>query len=114
MLCLGLSGGFNFLQMDREGRYHEQTYRNQFSKSFDFMHLNKELVRTTGSGHYILAFDPTFIKKSGKQTPGIGYFYSGCSDQYERGLELGGLAAIDVKQRTAYHLEAVSSKSIKG
>ena len=114
LLCLGLNGRFNFLQMGREGNYHEQTYRNQFSKPFDFMQMNKEMIKTVGSGEYILAFDPTYIKKSGKQTPGVGYFYSGCSAQYERGLELGGLAAIDVKQRTAYHLEAVQSPSKDG
>lgn len=111
LLYLSMSGRVNFLQMGRQGKYHEQTYRNQFSKSFDFMRMNKELIKAYGSGSYILAFDPSYIRKSGKHTPGLGYFYSGCSSRYERGLEIGGLAAIDIKQNTAYHLEATQSPS---
>ncbi|BDS14390.1 hypothetical protein [Aureispira anguillae] len=42
----------------------------------------------------ILAFDPTFIPKSGNNTSGVGYFWSGYASRAERGLEFGGIAAI--------------------
>ena len=113
LLCIGMYGRFNFLQMGREGKFNEQTYRNNFKKSFDFMRFNIELVNQHSSGDIIIAFDPSHITKSGKCTPGMGYFYSGCAGQYKRGLEIGGIAAIDVKQNTAYHLEAIQSPSAK-
>jgi len=33
-----------------------------------------------------IAFDPSFIPKSGNQTPGIGYFWSGCAGRALRGI----------------------------
>lgn len=112
MLCLSMGGRFNFLQMGREGEYHEQTYRNNFSKSFDFLGFNLHLVNTQCSKDIIIGFDPSYISKSGKHTPGIGYYYSGCAGKNERGLEIGNLAAIDVNQNTAYHLEAIQSFNV--
>ena len=32
--------------------------------------------------------DPSYIPKSGKKTPWIGYFWSGCAGEYKRGLEI--------------------------
>lgn len=113
ILCLSMGGRFNFLQMGREGQYHEQSYRNNFSKYFDFLRFNIELVNSKSSGNLIIAFDPSYIRKSGKYTPGMGYFYSGCAGQYKKGLEIGGIAAVDIKQNTAYHLEAIQTPSAK-
>jgi hypothetical protein len=58
--------------MGRYGDYNESTYRVTFSKSFDFAGFNAALIRQKGSGHYVIAFDPSHIRKSGKQTYGIG------------------------------------------
>lgn len=113
MLCLGMHGRFNFLQMSREGMYNEQSYRNNFSRPFDFLRFNIELINSQCSQDIIIAFDPSYISKSGKHTPGMGYFYSGCAGQYKRGLEIGGIGAIDVKQNTGYHLEAIQTPSAK-
>ena len=55
------------------------------------------------------AFDPSYISKSGKHTPGAGYFWSGCAGKPKWGLEIGGLAAIDIENHTAFHLEAVQT-----
>ena len=77
MLFLSIKGRINFLQLERYGTYSEQRYRQQFEKTFDFLSFNKELVRTQGSGHYVIAIDPSFITKAGKKTPGLGYFWSG-------------------------------------
>ena len=109
MLFLSIKGRINFLQLERYGKYTEQRYRQQFEKAFDFLSFNKQLVAEHGSGHYIIAIDPSFINKAGRKTPGIGYFWSGCAGAVKRGLELTGLAAIDIDNHTGFHLEAVQT-----
>src|SRR3546814_20112388 len=74
------------------------------------MGFNSGLVRQHGSGHYIISLDPSFIAKSGKKTPGIGYFWSGQAARHKRGLEMLGMSAIDVDTQTGLHLHA--SKTI--
>lgn len=112
LLFIGLKGRINFLQLSRYGYMTERSYRNQFEKQFDFINFNAQLIKTSSSGNCVIGFDPTFISKSGKRTPGLGYFYSGCAGSYKKGLELGCISVIDVKQNTAYHLEAVQSPSL--
>jgi len=110
-LFLSIKGRINFQQLERYGKYSEQRYRIQFEKPFDFMAFNSELVQQHGSGHYLIALDPSFIAKSGKKTPGIGYFWSGQAAKTERGLELLGLADIDVDNRTGFHPDACQTLS---
>jgi len=109
ILFLSIRGRINFLQLGRYGKYKEQRYRQQFEKSFDFLAFNKELTLSQGSGKYVIAFDPSFINKSGKKTPGLSWYWSGCANQAKWGLEIGGLAAIDIDNHTAFHLEAVQT-----
>lgn len=106
ILILSIRGRINFLQLERYGSMSERSYRHNFTKSFDWLTFNKELVDSESSNELIIGFDPSFISKSGKHTPGVGYFYSGCHSRYERGLEIGCYSVIDVKQNTAYHLYA--------
>lgn len=109
MLFLSIKGRINFLQLSRYGKYTEQRYRQQFEKPFDFLEFNKQLVLSSGGGKYAIAFDPSYISKSGKKTPGVGYFWSGVAGKAKWGLEIGGIAAIDIKNHTAFHLEAVQT-----
>jgi len=109
ILFLCIKGRINFLQLGRFGKHKEQRYRQQFEKPFDFLNFNKELTLSHGSGRYIIAFDPSYISKSGKHTPGAGYFWSGCANRAKWGLEIGGLAAIDIDNHTAFHLEAIQT-----
>ena len=44
-----------------------------------------------GSGNFTIAFDPSYIYKTGKHTPGLGYFWSGCASKTKWGLEIGGV-----------------------
>ena len=110
-LFLSIKGRINFRQLERYGKYSEQRYRIQFEKPFDFMAFNSGLVRQHGSGHHIIALDPSFIAKSGKKTPGIGYFWSGQAARMKRGLEMLGVAAIDVDNHTGFHLDACQTLS---
>ena len=109
ILFLSIRGRINFLQLARYGKYKEQRYRQQFEKPFDFLAFNKELTLSHGSGKYAIAFDPSYISKSGKKTPGVGWYWSGCANHAKWGLEIGGLAAIDIDNHTALHLEAVQT-----
>ncbi len=109
VLFLCIRGRINFLQLGRFGFYKEQRYRQQFEKQFNFLEFNKQLVLTSGGSKYAIAFDPSYISKSGKKTPGLGYFWSGCAGRPKWGLEIAGLAAIDIENHTAFHLEAVQT-----
>ena len=55
------------------------------------------------------AFDPSYIKKSGKHTYGKGWYWSGKDQQTLPGLEIGSLAILDVEDRTAYSMEAIQT-----
>jgi hypothetical protein len=109
ILFLSIRGRINFLQLARYGIHKEQRYRQQFEKPFDFLAFNKELTLSHGSGRYAIAYDPSYISKSGKKTPGVGWYWSGCANRAKWGLEIGGLAAIDIDNHTAFHLEAVQT-----
>jgi hypothetical protein len=109
ILFLSIKGRINFLQLERFGYFSEQRYRQQFEKAFDFLNFNKNLILANGSGRYIIAFDPSYISKSGKHTPGLSWYWSGCAGKAKWGLEIGGLAAVDIDNHTAFHLEAVQT-----
>ena len=108
-LYLGIKGRVNFLQLERYGNSDEQSFRNQFEKPFDFLTFNQMVISEHGSGHYTIAFDPSYISKSGKKTPGLGCFWSGCASKAKWGLEICGIGAIDIDNHTAFHLEAVQT-----
>lgn len=113
LLFLSLRGRYNFLQLSREGDRSEKSFRYQFEKRFDWLSFNTELVKEHCGSEIIIGFDPSYIRKSGKQSPGLGHFYSGCQGRYVKGLEVGSFAAIDINQHTAYHLEAIQSPTAR-
>jgi hypothetical protein len=67
----------------------------------------------------IIATDCSFIKKSGKATYGIEYFYNGSAGKAEKGLEVSVIAVVNVDNKQGYGLsvqqtppaEAESEKS---
>lgn len=113
MLFISMRGRMNFSQMGRQGEKCEKSYRLHFEKDFDWLDFNSMLVDQVCSDERILGFDPSYIPKSGKQTPDLGYFYSGVASKYKKGLEIGNISVIDINQNTAYHLEAVQSPKSK-
>lgn len=96
----------NFLNMCRYSDYNEATFHNNYQKAFDFMEFNRLLVEQFCSDEQIIAFDPSHISKSGKKTPGVYYFWSGCAGAAKWGLEIGGFAVVDIINNTAMHLIA--------
>jgi hypothetical protein len=62
----------------------------------------------------MIAFDPSYIAKSGEHTPGVGYFWSGCDSMAKWRLELCGFAAVDISANTALHYFAAQTLPEKG
>lgn len=112
---MAIPGRINFLQMGRYGKFSEQTYRNHFvNESFDWFSFNEHLVKEHLPGtRKAIGVDPSYIPKSGKKTPWLGYFWSGCSGEYKRGLEIMGIGVIDVDNRECMTLGSVQSPDTK-
>ena len=106
---LHLRGRYTFENLCRQGLFSAVTYRSQFSKEFDFKQFNHQLISDYTASERIFAFDPSFISKSGKHTHGLGYFWSGCAQAVKRGLEIAGLAVVDVVNHTAFHYHATQT-----
>ena len=114
-LFMAIPGRINFLQMGRYGKFSEQTYRNHFeNETFDWFSFNERLLgkHLTGNRRAI-AVDPSYIPKSGKKTPWIGYFWSGCASEYKRGLEIMGIGVIDVDNHECMTLGSVQTPDAK-
>ncbi len=109
LLYLSIPSRINFLQLGRYSRHGEQYFRRQFEQGFDFFSFNRSLCPSFVGSRIAIAFDPSFIPKSGKHTPGIGYFWSGCASKSLKGLEILGISIVDADSRTSFHLEAVQT-----
>lgn len=87
ILYLVIPERINFLQLGRYGRSCEQRFRQNFSKNFEWLEFNLSLSeRVLTGGRKAITIDPSYISKSGKDTPWIGYFWPGTAEQAKRGL----------------------------
>lgn len=102
-LYLSLRGRYTISNLVAYGSYLESSYHEWFRKSFDFERFNELLIGENAGEERFIAFDPSYISKSGKKTPGVGRFWSGCAGAVKWGLEICSLAVIDVKHRTGFH-----------
>ena len=110
-LWLGLPVRYTMLNLSRFGKYSDKSVRLHFEKDFDFASFNSHTILNSCSKNLIAAFDPSFIPKAGKATPGLGNFWSGKDQRALKGLEIGCLAIIDVEAKTAMPLEIVQTPS---
>ncbi len=92
--------------MERQGCYNELTYRQNFERSFNWLAFNLELIMAYTLPERIVVFDPSYVSKSGKSTPGVGWYWSGCSGAKKWGLEIGAFSVVDIVNHTALHLIA--------
>jgi hypothetical protein len=113
-LFLSLRGRYNYLNFERYGQKNELTYRNHHESGFDFLTFNRFLIEKNTGSQRMIAFDPSYITKSGKHTPGVGYFWSGCASKAKWGLELCGFAAVDIVANTALHYFAAQTLPEEG
>ena len=109
ILYLSLRGRYTFKGMERYGDRCEKTFRLHFEQRFDFLDFNLELSKGHLSGDRLIVFDPCYLPKSGKSTAGVGKFFSGASARLINGIEIGALAVVDIKQKTAINLEAIQT-----
>ena len=106
-LFLTIPNRINFLQMGRFGQSSEQRFRMNFrKKSVDWIQLNESFIAEGNPERRAIAIDPSYISKSGKKTPGVGYFWSGCASSMKWGLELMGCALVDADNDSGTHLIA--------
>jgi hypothetical protein len=106
-LFLCLRSRINFLMLARHtDHYVESTFRLHYEEFHDFTAMNTAYIQRHGSGHFVWAFDASYLPKSGTKTPGVGKYWSGCASKALVGLELGLLSAIDVDYHTAFHVDA--------
>lgn len=104
-----IRGRVNFLQLSRYSKSCEQRFRQNFRKDFDWVAFNRNLMDKPAGHRRAIAIDPSFISKSGKHTPGISYFWSGCAQSVKRGLEVLGIALVDADTREAFAIRAVQT-----
>ena len=110
VLYIIIPGRINFLQLGRYGSSCEQRFRRNFSKDFDWLEFNLSLSERILTGdRKAIAIDPSFISKTGKDTPWIGYFWSGTAGQAKRGLEILGIGLIDIDNKDCISLQAVQT-----
>ena len=59
--------------------------------------------------HVSWPLDASFIPKSGKKTYGLDHFWNGCHSRKEKGLEVCGVALVDVNKNTAFTLSVAQT-----
>lgn len=110
LLCfLSIKDRINFLQLARFTGHCEQFFRIHFENKFDFQSFNLSLILQQKAEELIIAFDPSYIPKSGKSTFGVSRYWSGCAKKAKWGLDICGFAAVDVVRKTAFHLNAIQT-----
>ena len=105
-LILTLPGRLNFTQMARCGRSCESRFRQNFKKPFDWLLFNRPFLESTKGHRIAIAIAPCYISKSGKKTPGIDWFWSGCAAAMKKGLEILGISIVDADAKDAVFLKA--------
>lgn len=109
VLYLILPQRINFTQLARFGKRGEQTYRNLYSRRFDWLSLNTYIAKEffkDSHGKKAIAIDPSYISKSGRHTHGLGYFWSGVAGRTKYGLEILGISVIETEAHQSIHLLA--------
>ncbi len=101
-----LRGRMTFRNLSRYSDLSEQTYLRNFRKPFDFKMFNRMVINETipSMNKKIGAADCSYIPKSGKESYGIDYFFSGQASRTLRGQEISLLSVIDVDYNMAYPL----------
>lgn len=101
--------------MEKYGKHTEKTYRDAFCTVIDWVHANFSLLMQVSkpTDRLANAIDPSYISKSGEQTPWTGKFWSGCASSAKWGLEILGIAALNIDQHDAFAMKAVQTPDTK-
>jgi len=82
-----IKGKINFLQMARFSNKCEQYFRINFENKFNFQDFNLTMIKDRIT-ECIVAFDPSYMKKNGKKTYGLGMYWSGCANRAKWGWDI--------------------------
>lgn len=107
-----LRGRLTFTNMARFSPLHEQTFRRNFQRAFDWTRFNLAVLALAypdQSRQLIGVLDCTFIGKSGTETYGLDRFWSSSDSTAKRGLELSVLALIETESRERFTLDAAQT-----
>ena len=108
-LFLSMRGRYTFLNAERYGVFGEICYRQHFERPHDWVTFNYHLIMEFTPAERINVFDPSYLSKSGRHTPGVGWHWSGCAGKAKWGLEIGAFSVVDVVNHTALHLVAAQT-----
>ena len=108
-----LRGRVNFTNLARFSRFHEQTFRRHFKKTFQWVWFNLIVFRLRRHPEepIIGAFDCTFLPKSGTETWGLGQFFSSLAGKPRKGLEVSVLGIVATSSRRAFGIDATQTPS---
>jgi len=110
-----LQGRVNFTTLASHSELHRKTFRRGFQKDFDFESFNINCIEQRPvKGELVAIIDTSFIRKSGKQTPGLAQFYNSCINKAQKGLEISKIALLDCKSRQAYALSTKQTLDQEG
>ena len=115
-LFMAIPDRINFLQLGRYGCFSEQTYRNLLSMKLSIGLRSTALSSASISQAKKEKPSPSILPispKSGKKTPWIGYFWSGCAGEYKRGLEIMGISVIDIDNHECMTLGSIQTPDCK-
>ena len=105
----------NFTQLGTFGTANEKTYRRHFEEcGMDTVTFNLWMAKQYFKGSIgvkALAIDPSHIIKSGRHTPGLGYFWSGVAGKAKWGLEILGVGIIDTFRHDCFMLGGFQTPS---
>ena len=105
-LLMSMRGRYTFLNAARYGIFGEMTYRQHFGRPMDWAQFNYHLIMLSTAAERFNSFDASYLSKSGRHTPGVNWYWSGCAGKAKWGLEIGAFSVVDVVNHTAMHLVA--------
>jgi len=91
---------------EKGGSY--RTLQRLYQSKMDWAVLHWQLIKAhliESDGSYLLAGDDVVVSKSGKQTHGVGRFYSGLAQRVIPSVSFLAISLIDVKARRSYPLQ---------
>lgn len=91
---------------ERGGSY--RTIQRFYQSTLNWTQVHWALIQTHllgSSGPYLLAGDEVVVSKAGKETHGVGRFYSGLAQRVIPGVSFLAVSLIDVERRQSYPLQ---------
>jgi len=98
------TGRANRTNLARHGAPSPSAQYRWAHRDFDFTTFNRQTLIEAGIDEHelVAVMDESFIRKAGKKTHGLGFFYDACNQKARRGLEISLVGLIDRTDNIAY------------